>query len=195
MTMKVNVKCSSNGATLSIELEGSSVTVLQLKELIAAQADVPPAQQVRTSNFETTFAARGAQADLFGEGAQGCRDGRIISDSRGPYNPHGMHRTGGGRGMSILSLFLTDAPAHLRLLSSDMHSTSVLLSRNLRLQDKARQLYTNALISPFLRPTSSVAAADAQVRGAQPQRQAPASAPVPAPAPTPSPPPTTTPPP
>ena len=42
--MKLNVKCSSNGTTLSLEVDGS-LRVLGLKELIAAQADVPPENQ------------------------------------------------------------------------------------------------------------------------------------------------------
>ena len=42
--MKLNVKCSSNGATLSLEVDGS-LRVLGLKELIAARADVPPENQ------------------------------------------------------------------------------------------------------------------------------------------------------
>ena len=43
--MKLSVKCSSNGANLSIEVEGTQ-TVLELKEKISQEVDIPPAQQV-----------------------------------------------------------------------------------------------------------------------------------------------------
>lgn len=43
--MKISVKCSSNGSTLLIDVDGETATVLNLKELISLQVEVPATQQ------------------------------------------------------------------------------------------------------------------------------------------------------